>query len=108
MMQVLLRMLAAYYNHVRAFENTLVIRFYGLHCVKLTGTIQKKVRSENNATLGAAWILIEFISFCRYGLSLWGIYFVQSTLSTDALILKDLRLAVQPISLNQKSTQTQS
>ena len=50
-MQVLLRMLAAYYNHVRAFENTLVIRFYGLHCVKLTGTIQKKVRSENNANL---------------------------------------------------------
>ncbi|CAN7085248.1 unnamed protein product [Brassica oleracea var. botrytis] len=42
--KVLLRMLAAYYNHVRAFENTLVIRFYGLHCVKLTGTIQKKVR----------------------------------------------------------------
>lgn len=49
MMQVLLRMLAAYYNHVRAFENTLVIRFYGLHCVKLTGPIQKKVRNENNA-----------------------------------------------------------
>nr|VDC99346.1 unnamed protein product [Brassica rapa] len=42
--KVLLRMLAAYYNHVRAFENTLVIRFYSLHCVKLTGTIQKKVR----------------------------------------------------------------
>ncbi|XP_010554770.1 PREDICTED: phosphatidylinositol 4-phosphate 5-kinase 4 [Tarenaya hassleriana] len=42
--KVLLRMLAAYYNHVRAFENTLVIRFYGLHCVKLTGPIQKKVR----------------------------------------------------------------
>ena len=37
-------MLAAYYNHVRAFENTLVIKFYGIHCVKLTGTIQKKVR----------------------------------------------------------------
>ncbi|XP_013634886.1 PREDICTED: phosphatidylinositol 4-phosphate 5-kinase 4-like [Brassica oleracea var. oleracea] len=42
--KVFLRMLAAYYNHVRAFENTLVIKFYGLHCVKLTGTIQKKVR----------------------------------------------------------------
>ncbi|KAK9291180.1 hypothetical protein L1049_009368 [Liquidambar formosana] len=42
--KVLLRMLSAYYNHVRAFENTLVTKFFGLHCVKLTGSIQKKVR----------------------------------------------------------------
>lgn len=35
--QVLLRMLSAYYNHVRAFENTLVTKYYGLHCVKLNG-----------------------------------------------------------------------
>lgn len=42
--KVLLRMLPAYYNHFRAFENTLVTKFFGLHCVKLTGTIQKKVR----------------------------------------------------------------
>lgn len=41
--QVLLRMLPAYYNHVRAFENTLITKFYGLHCVKLTGAAQKKV-----------------------------------------------------------------
>ncbi|KAL8142996.1 hypothetical protein V2J09_016028 [Rumex salicifolius] len=42
--KVLIRMLSAYYNHVRAFENTLVTKFFGLHCVKLTGTAQKKVR----------------------------------------------------------------
>ncbi|KAJ6818588.1 putative phosphatidylinositol 4-phosphate 5-kinase 6 [Iris pallida] len=42
--KVLLRMLPAYYNHVRTFENTLVTKFFGLHCVKLTGTAQKKVR----------------------------------------------------------------
>ncbi|KAL2895867.1 Phosphatidylinositol 4-phosphate 5-kinase 4 [Bienertia sinuspersici] len=42
--KVLLRMLSAYYNHVRSFENTLVTKFFGLHCVKLTGPIQKKVR----------------------------------------------------------------
>ncbi|KAG1371111.1 Phosphatidylinositol 4-phosphate 5-kinase 4 [Cocos nucifera] len=42
--KVLLRMLPAYYNHVRNFENTLVTRFFGLHCVKLTGAAQKKVR----------------------------------------------------------------
>lgn len=42
--KVLLRMLPAYYNHVRAFENTLVTKFFGLHCVKLIGATQKKVR----------------------------------------------------------------
>ncbi|CAK9156672.1 unnamed protein product [Ilex paraguariensis] len=42
--KVLKRMLPAYYNHVRAFENTLVTKFFGLHCVKLTGSAQKKVR----------------------------------------------------------------
>lgn len=30
-------MLNAYFNHVRAFENTLVTKYYGLHCVKLNG-----------------------------------------------------------------------
>ncbi|CAN6374032.1 unnamed protein product [Urochloa humidicola] len=43
--KVLLRMLPAYYKHVRGFEHTLITKFFGLHCVKLTGTtIQKKVR----------------------------------------------------------------
>ncbi|MBA0735398.1 hypothetical protein Gogos_019251 [Gossypium gossypioides] len=42
--KVFIRMLFAYYNHVRSFENTLVIKYYGLHCVKLTGPIQRKVR----------------------------------------------------------------
>jgi len=36
-------MLPAYYNHFRAFENALVTKFYGLHCVKLNGPSQKKV-----------------------------------------------------------------
>ncbi|GFY92278.1 phosphatidylinositol-4-phosphate 5-kinase family protein [Actinidia rufa] len=42
--KVLIRMLPAYYNHVRVFENTLITKFFGLHCVKLTGPAQKKVR----------------------------------------------------------------
>uniref|UniRef100_A0A0E0RDL8 1-phosphatidylinositol-4-phosphate 5-kinase n=1 Tax=Oryza rufipogon TaxID=4529 RepID=A0A0E0RDL8_ORYRU len=42
--KVLLRMLPAYYKHVRSFDNTLVTKFFGLHCVKITGAIQKKVR----------------------------------------------------------------
>ncbi|KAL6562903.1 Phosphatidylinositol 4-phosphate 5-kinase 6 [Orobanche hederae] len=42
--KVLIKMLSAYYNHVRAFENTLVTKFFGLHSVKMTGSAQKKVR----------------------------------------------------------------
>ncbi|KAL5078253.1 hypothetical protein RYX36_017237 [Vicia faba] len=42
--KVFLKMLPAYYKHVRAFENTLVTKFFGLHCVKLTGAAHKKVR----------------------------------------------------------------
>ncbi|KAI3697647.1 hypothetical protein L6452_30742 [Arctium lappa] len=41
---VLKRMLPAYFEHVKSFENTLVTKFFGLHCVKLSGPIQKKVR----------------------------------------------------------------
>ncbi|KAL8243432.1 hypothetical protein R6Q59_009690 [Mikania micrantha] len=42
--KVLKRMLPAYFEHVKSFENTLVTKFFGLHCVKLSGPIQKKVR----------------------------------------------------------------
>ncbi|XP_052187018.1 phosphatidylinositol 4-phosphate 5-kinase 6-like [Diospyros lotus] len=42
--KVLIRMLPAYYNHVRSFENTLITKYFGLHCVKLTGSTQRKVR----------------------------------------------------------------
>ena len=49
--QVLLRMLPSYYKHVRAFEHTLLTKFFGLHCVKLTGAIQKKVRLLYEQTL---------------------------------------------------------
>ncbi|KAL8172194.1 hypothetical protein V2J09_023998 [Rumex salicifolius] len=41
--KVLIRMLSPYYAHVRSYENTLVTKFFGLHCVRLTG-VQKKVR----------------------------------------------------------------
>ncbi|KAI7727483.1 hypothetical protein M8C21_032945 [Ambrosia artemisiifolia] len=42
--KAIIRMLSAYYNHFRSFEHTLLTKFYGLHCVKLTGATQKKVR----------------------------------------------------------------
>lgn len=37
MLQVLLGMLPNYYNHVRAYEHTLITRFFGLHSVKVAG-----------------------------------------------------------------------
>ncbi|KAK1309535.1 Phosphatidylinositol 4-phosphate 5-kinase 1 [Acorus calamus] len=40
--KVLLRMLQSYYNHVCQYENSLVTKFYGVHCVKPVGA--QKVR----------------------------------------------------------------
>ncbi|KAI7754540.1 hypothetical protein M8C21_024582 [Ambrosia artemisiifolia] len=42
--KVLRRMLPAYFEHMKSFENTLVTKFFGLHCVKLSGSSQRKVR----------------------------------------------------------------
>ncbi|XP_024982050.1 phosphatidylinositol 4-phosphate 5-kinase 4-like [Cynara cardunculus var. scolymus] len=42
--KVILRMLSAYFNHFRLYENTLLTKFYGLHCVRLNGPAQRKVR----------------------------------------------------------------
>nr|GMC81960.1 phosphatidylinositol 4-phosphate 5-kinase 6-like [Ipomoea batatas] len=42
--KVLIRMLNAYYNHVLDFDNTLITKYFGLHCLKLNGPAQKKVR----------------------------------------------------------------
>lgn len=57
-LQVLLGMLPAYYNHVRAFENTLVTKFFGLHCVKLTGPAQKKVYETTRTMYFDEFILL--------------------------------------------------
>ncbi|KAK9271346.1 hypothetical protein L1049_026936 [Liquidambar formosana] len=35
--KVLIRMLASYYQHVRRYENSLVTKFFGVHCVKPVG-----------------------------------------------------------------------
>ncbi|GJT50559.1 phosphatidylinositol 4-phosphate 5-kinase 6-like protein [Tanacetum coccineum] len=41
--KVLKRMLPAYFEHMQSFDNTLITKFFGLHCVKLSGSSQKKV-----------------------------------------------------------------
>ncbi|MCI05659.1 phosphatidylinositol 4-phosphate 5-kinase 5-like, partial [Trifolium medium] len=48
--KALLRMLPAYYNHFRSFDNALLTKFYGLHCVKLNGPSQKKGSSLGRIT----------------------------------------------------------
>lgn len=35
--QVLIRMLPSYHQHVCRYENSLVTKFYGVHCVKPIG-----------------------------------------------------------------------
>ena len=35
--QVLIRMLPSYYDHVCRYENSLVTKFFGVHCVKPIG-----------------------------------------------------------------------
>ncbi|XP_071737582.1 phosphatidylinositol 4-phosphate 5-kinase 6-like isoform X2 [Rutidosis leptorrhynchoides] len=42
--KVILRMLSSYFNHFRHYENTLLTKFFGLHCVRLVGAAQRKVR----------------------------------------------------------------
>ncbi|KAI3680999.1 hypothetical protein L6452_35779 [Arctium lappa] len=42
--KVLKRMLPAYFEHVKNSENTLVTKFFGLHCVKMGGPSLRKVR----------------------------------------------------------------
>nr|XP_043637152.1 phosphatidylinositol 4-phosphate 5-kinase 6-like [Erigeron canadensis] len=42
--KVILRMLSSYFDHFRLYENTLLTKFFGLHCVRLVGAAQRKVR----------------------------------------------------------------
>ncbi|OMO52066.1 Phosphatidylinositol-4-phosphate 5-kinase, core [Corchorus capsularis] len=89
--KVLLRMLSAYYNHVRSFENTLVIKYYGLHCVKLTGPTQKKVRFIIMGNL----LRSEYTIHRRFdlkGSSLGRITEKPESEMDDTTILKDLDL----------------
>ncbi|KAI4348604.1 hypothetical protein L6164_009311 [Bauhinia variegata] len=90
--KALIRMLPAYYNHFRSFENTMVTKFYGLHCVKLsTGPTQKKVRFIIMGNLFCS----EYTIHRRYdlkGSSLGRITDKPETEINDTTILKDLDL----------------
>ncbi|KAK4281940.1 hypothetical protein QN277_013380 [Acacia crassicarpa] len=89
--KVLLRMLPAYYNHVRSFENTLVTKFYGLHCVKLIGATQKKVRFIIMGNLFCSEYTIHR-RFDLKGSSLGRITDKPETEIDETTILKDLDL----------------
>ncbi|BAT96150.1 hypothetical protein VIGAN_08303900 [Vigna angularis var. angularis] len=87
----LLRMLPAYYNHFRAFDNALVTKFYGLHCVKLTGTAQKKVRFIIMGNLFCSEYTIHR-RFDLKGSSLGRITIKPESEISETTILKDLDL----------------
>ncbi|XP_027935694.1 phosphatidylinositol 4-phosphate 5-kinase 4-like isoform X2 [Vigna unguiculata] len=89
--KALLRMLPAYYNHFRAFENALVTKFYGLHCVKLTGTAQKKVRFIIMGNLFCSEYTIHR-RFDLKGSSLGRITIKPESEISETTILKDLDL----------------
>ncbi|XAR62617.1 1-phosphatidylinositol-4-phosphate 5-kinase [Bertholletia excelsa] len=40
--KVLIKMLPSYYKHVRRYENSLVTRFFGVHCVKPVGGLKTR------------------------------------------------------------------
>lgn len=65
--QVLIKMLPSYYQHVCRYENTLVTKFYGVHCVKPVGGV-KVCLSELKLTwtLCSCLILYTLIG-CRHG-----------------------------------------
>ncbi|KAK7393068.1 hypothetical protein VNO78_21520 [Psophocarpus tetragonolobus] len=89
--KALLRMLPAYYNHFRAFDNALVTKFYGLHCVKLTGTAQKKVRFIIMGNLFCSEYTIHR-RFDLKGSSLGRITIKPESEISETTILKDLDL----------------
>uniref|UniRef100_K7K8Q6 1-phosphatidylinositol-4-phosphate 5-kinase n=1 Tax=Glycine max TaxID=3847 RepID=K7K8Q6_SOYBN len=89
--KALLRMLPAYYNHFRAFENALVTKFYGLHCVKLTGPAQKKVRFMIMGNLFCSEYTIHR-RFDLKGSSLGRITIKPESEISETTILKDLDL----------------
>ncbi|KAL2320664.1 hypothetical protein Fmac_029633 [Flemingia macrophylla] len=89
--KVLLRMLPAYYDNFRDHENTLLTKYYGLHCVKLNGTIQKKVRFIIMGNLFRS----QYITHRRYdlkGSSLGRTTDKSETEISETTILKDLDL----------------
>ncbi|XP_057428301.1 phosphatidylinositol 4-phosphate 5-kinase 5-like [Lotus japonicus] len=89
--KALLRMLPAYYNHFRAFENAMLTKFYGLHCVKLTGPAQKKVRFIIMGNLFCSEYTIHR-RFDLKGSSLGRITIKPESDITENTILKDLDL----------------
>ncbi|XP_020236003.1 phosphatidylinositol 4-phosphate 5-kinase 5 [Cajanus cajan] len=89
--KVLLRMLPAYYNNFRDHENTLLTKYYGLHCVKLNGPIQRKVRFIIMGNLFRS----QYITHRRYdlkGSSLGRTSDKPETEISETTILKDLDL----------------
>ncbi|CAJ2671651.1 unnamed protein product [Trifolium pratense] len=89
--KVLIKMLPAYYNHFKENQNTLLTKYYGLHCVKLNGPIQRKVRFIIMGNLFSS----GYITHRRYDLKGSSLGRTSDKLETEiseTTILKDLDL----------------
>lgn len=97
-------MLPSYYQHVSRYENSLVTKFFGVHCVKPIGG-QKVcvVYKFLIIILGSSGLSVS--SDCvmwlesRLGLLWWAIYSAQSIVSIGDLTLKDPLMAARQICL---------
>lgn len=51
--QVLIKMLPSYYKHICRYENSLVTKFFGVHCVKPVGGVKVCDKCQISRILGS-------------------------------------------------------
>jgi len=96
-------MLPSYYQHVSRYENSLVTKFFGVHCVKPIGGQKVCVVKNNVFVFSSSGLSVssDFVMWLesRPGLSWWAIYSAQSIVSIGDLTLKDPLMAARQICL---------
>ncbi|RWW23096.1 hypothetical protein GW17_00012669 [Ensete ventricosum] len=67
--KVLIRMLPSYYQHVYRYENSLVTKFYGVHCVKPIGGPKVRYYSDKLLPHYLAVCILQHVTGSSYGRS---------------------------------------
>lgn len=99
-------MLPSYYKHVCQYENSLVTRFYGVHCVKPVGgqKVFHLKSFDGSLFVSRKFTVLFFTIFVvRLGLSSWETCSAQSIESRDGLTSKGHPMDVVLQSLKVKS-----
>lgn len=94
-------MLPNYYKHICQYENSLVTKFYGVHCIKPVGG-QKVCAVHQDYLLPLDNFLTFFFNLTRLGLLSWGTCSAQNIESRDGLTLKGLPMDAPPPNLKLK------